>query len=107
MVRPNTIPLPTTQDSSDKTLGILQPGHFPNIVEAESMANIVNRIAIIELRVELICAKRFTRRAPIGGGCSAVPSRAPVQRMTPGIVGIEGDTVTCLFLQLHLEPVVI
>ena len=42
MERPNTVPLPTAKDRTNKSLAILQPGHFPNIVETESMANVVD-----------------------------------------------------------------
>src|SRR5512146_1048437 len=43
----------------------------------------------------------------IGGGRAAVPTRAVVQAVAPGVVEVEQQTVTRLFLHRNLESVVL
>src|SRR6185437_7897399 len=70
------------------------------------MADVVHGIAIVKTLLRLVGGIAVTGRSAVGAGYGAVPARVPVQRVTPGVIGIHHQTMAHLFAQLHLQSVI-
>src|SRR5438132_7598110 len=97
---------PATQYRTHDAVQILSR-QLPNVVQHYTMTNIEERITPVQTGHRRIGRITLSCSSAVGSSCAAVPRRPFVNRVAIGVVHVEQKPVANLFLESHLQRVVV